>query len=113
MTKLLTTLRYIPSGSIKDSIYLYDMHLQRLSDGINALSPTSNSADFKEETLTNEVTRAINAAEGTEVPHRVSFFYILVCKNAHLISQVSVRLEIVDLSINATAARLTNMPDCG
>lgn len=70
MTKLLTTLRYTPKGSIKDSIYLYDMHVQRLIDGIDALS-SSNSVDFKEEALINEVTRAINATEGTETPHRV------------------------------------------
>ncbi|TIC11720.1 D-aminoacid aminotransferase-like PLP-dependent enzyme [Wallemia mellicola] len=93
MTKLLTTLRYTPKGSIKDSIYLYDMHVQRLIDGIDALS-SSNSVDFKEEALINEVTRAINATEGTETPHRVS-----------------VQLDLVDLSINAAATRLTNMPD--
>ncbi|TIA68740.1 hypothetical protein E3P77_02410 [Wallemia ichthyophaga] len=95
MFKLLTTLKYTPSESerVADGVYLWESHMHRLREGVDALSPFSAS-DLRESDVTNELAHSIGLANGLNQSHRVS-----------------VTLDPSTLEVSATATELKSMPD--
>ncbi|TIB08264.1 hypothetical protein E3P89_02350 [Wallemia ichthyophaga] len=95
MFKLLTTLKYTPSESerVADGVYLWESHMYRLREGVDALSPFSAS-DLRESDVTNELAHSIGLANGLNQSHRVS-----------------VTLDPSTLEVSATATELKSMPD--
>ncbi|TIB34833.1 hypothetical protein E3P86_02772 [Wallemia ichthyophaga] len=95
MFKLLTTLKYTPSESerVADGVYLWESHMRRLREGVDALSPFSAS-DLRESDVTNELAHSIGLANGLNQSHRVS-----------------VTLDPSTLEVSATATELKSMPD--
>lgn len=76
MFKLLTTLKYTPSESerVADGVYLWESHMRRLREGVDALSPFSAS-DLRESDVTNELAHSIGLANGLNQSHRVGFAF--------------------------------------
>ncbi|TIB07988.1 hypothetical protein E3P92_03899 [Wallemia ichthyophaga] len=95
MFKLLTTLKYTPSESerVADGVYLWESHMHRLREGVDALSPFSAS-DLRESDVSNELAHSIGLANGLNQSHRVS-----------------VTLDPSTLEVSATATELKSMPD--
>ncbi|TIA90101.1 hypothetical protein E3P81_02597 [Wallemia ichthyophaga] len=95
MFKLLTTLKYTPSESerVADGVYLWESHMHRLREGVDALSSFSAS-DLRESDVTNELAHSIGLANGLNQSHRVS-----------------VTLDPSTLEVSATATELKSMPD--
>ena len=70
MFKLLTTMRYTPNGEMQESVYLWHRHLQRLHQGIDALS-TRSASELDEDAVKKEIERAVGTADGVDKAHRV------------------------------------------
>ena len=74
MIEIFTSLKYLNDLNkvFKDRITLFDLHVQRLQNGLVELNNSSSKNDIDEQSIIVAVKNAVEASRGQSVSHRVS-----------------------------------------